>query len=258
MARLSQLSRSIEGQVALVTGAGSGMGRAEARLFADEGAKVACVDITEAVLATADEINEAHGDERAAAWIIDVGDAAAVKRGVAEIVERLGPVDILVNNAGIVRPAVLDGGDDDAFEAAWAETLAVDLTAHQRLARACLPSVTRIINIASTEGIGASRYNSPYVAAKHGVIGLTRAMAVELGEKGITVNAVCPGPIRTGMTAGIPDEAKAKFARRMVPVRRYGDPEEVAHAVVSLALPAMSYVNGTVVVVDGGMTAKND
>jgi 3-oxoacyl-[acyl-carrier protein] reductase len=102
------------------------------------------------------------------------------------------------------------------------------------------------------------RYNSPYVAAKHGVIGLTRALAVELGPAGVTVNAVCPGPIRTGMTAGIPDEAKEKFARRKVPLRRYGEPEEVAHATLSLCLPASSYMSGAVLVVDGGMTAKDD
>ena len=254
---LSSLSRSIEGQVVLVTGAASGMGRAAARLFADEGAKVACVDITDSVAAVADDIDDAYGKGRAAWWVLDVADAAAIGPVVAEVAAALGPVEILVNNAGIARPAVVEG-DGDAYEAAWAETLAVNLTAHQRLARACLPGVRRIVNISSTEGLGASRFNSPYVAAKHGVIGLTRALAVELGERGITVNAVCPGPVRTGMTALIPDEAKDKFARRNVPLRRYGEPEEVAHAVVSLTLPAMSFVNGAVLVVDGGLTAKND
>ena len=238
------LSRSVAGQVAVITGAASGMGRAEVELFAAEGAKVAALDVV-----------PVEGAEHP--WVCDVSDPAAITRVIGEVVKQLGPVDILVNNAGIAMLAAFDG-DEDAYEAAWERTLAVNLTAHQRLARACQPSVTRIVNIASTEGIGASRYNSPYVAAKHGVIGLTRAMAVELGAKGVTVNAVCPGPIRTGMTAAIPDEAKEKFARRMVPLRRYGDPEEVAHAVVSLALPAMSYVNGAVLVVDGGMTAKND
>ena len=238
------LSRSVAGQVVVVTGAASGMGRAEVELFAAEGAKVAALDVV-----------PIEGVEHS--WVCDVADHSAIKRVIAEVVERIGPVDILVNNAGIAIPAVVTG-DDDEYEAAWERTLAVNLSAHQRLARACLPSVSRIVNIASTEGIGASRYNSPYVAAKHGVIGLTRAMAVELGASGVTVNAVCPGPIRTGMTAGIPDEAKDKFARRKVPLRRYGDPEEVAHAVLSLALPAMSFVNGAVVVVDGGMTAKND
>jgi 3-oxoacyl-[acyl-carrier protein] reductase len=255
--RLSTLSRSIEGQVVLVTGAASGIGRAASRLFADEGARVACVDVTETVAEVADEINEAHGADRAAWWVLDVADAAAIRPAVAEVAERLGPVEILVNNAGIARPALVDG-DDEAYEAAWAATLAVNLNAHQRLARACLPGVRRIVNISSTEGVGASRWNSPYVAAKHGVIGLTKALAVELGPQGITVNAVCPGPIRTGMTAAIPDEAKEKFARRNVPVRRYGEPEEVAHAVVSLTLPSMSFVNGAVLVVDGGMTVKND
>jgi 3-oxoacyl-[acyl-carrier protein] reductase len=254
---LSSLSRSIEGQVALVTGAASGMGRATARLLADEGATVACVDITDSVAAVADDINAEYGKDQAAWWVLDVGDAAAIRSVLADVTDRLGPVEILVNNAGIARPALAEG-DDEAYETAWTETLAVNLSAHQRLARACLPSVRRIVNIASTEGIGASRFNSPYVAAKHGVIGLTRALAVELGAQGITVNAVCPGPVRTGMTAVIPEEAKVKFARRKVPMRRYGEPEEVAHAVVSLVLPAMSFVTGAVLVVDGGMTAKND
>jgi 3-oxoacyl-[acyl-carrier protein] reductase len=254
---LSALSRSIEGQVVVVTGAASGMGRAEARLFADEGARVACLDVAESVTEVAAEIQAEYGEDRAASWVLDVADPAAIERVVAEVAERLGPVEILVNNAGIARPALI-AGDGPSYETAWAETLAVNLTAHQRLARACLPGVRRIVNIASTEGIGASRFNSPYVAAKHGVIGLTRAMSVELGDQGVTVNAVCPGPIRTGMTAIIPDEAKDKFARRKVPLRRYGDPEEVAHAVLSLTLPAMSFVTGAVLVVDGGMTAKND
>lgn len=255
--KLSRLSRSVEGQVVLITGAASGMGRAEALLYADEGATVACVDIDKGVADVAASINTAHGSGRAASWELDVADPAAIERVVAEIREQLGPVTILVNNAGIARLAMIDG-DGPTYEDAWAQTLAVNLTAHQRLIRACLPDVQRIVNIASTEGLGASRYNSPYVAAKHGVIGLTRAMAVELGAKGITVNAVCPGPIRTGMTELIPDEAKDKFARRKVPMRRYGNPEEVAHAVLSLTLPSMSFVNGAILVVDGGMTAKID
>ena len=242
---MPSLSRSVAGQVVVVTGAASGMGRAEVELFESEGAKVAALDVVPL-------------PDAAHSWVLDVADPVDITRVIGEVVATLGPVDVLVNNAGIALPAVVDGDDGDAFEAAWERTLAVNLTAHQRLARACLPSVSRIVNIASTEGIGASRFNSPYVAAKHGVIGLTRALAVELGPRGITVNAVCPGPIRTGMTAGIPDEAKEKFARRKVPLRRYGEPEEVAHAVLSLALPAMSYVNGAVLVVDGGMTAKND
>lgn len=263
MPRISRLSRSVEGKVALVTGAASGMGRATAFLFSDEGARVAVVDRDhEGAKAVVEEIDSAHGVGRAAAWELDVSDASAIVRVVEDVVSDLGPVDILVNNAGVALPALVEG-DGDAYEAAWASTLAINLTAHERLVRACLPHLKRagegrVVNIASTEGLGASRYNSPYVAAKHGVIGLTRALAVELGPAGVNVNAVCPGPIRTGMTAGIPDDAKEKFARRNVPLRRYGDPEEVAHATLSLCVPASSYMNGVVFVVDGGMTAKND
>src|SRR4029450_7134483 len=94
-------------------------------------------------------------------------------------------------------------------------------------------------------------------ARKHGVVGLTRALAVELGARGVTVNCICPGPIHTGMTAGTPDDAKQKFARRRVPARRYGEPEEVAHMTLSLALPAASYVNGAIIPVDGRLLGQH-
>lgn len=258
MGRLSTLSRSIAGKVAIVTGAGSGMGRATAHLFADEGAKVAVVDVNrDGVDRVVSEISAAGGT--AGAWAIDVTNAAAIITLVREVVARFGGVDILVNNAGVSLPAPIDGDD---FDQAWARTLAVNLTAHVQLIRACLPhlkaqSSGRIVNIASTEGLGATAFISPYTSSKHGVIGLTRALAVELGSQGVTVNCVCPGPINTGMTAVIPDDAKRKFARRRVPLRRYGEPEEVAHATLSLVLPAASYINGAVVVVDGGMTVQN-
>ena len=247
------------GRVAVVTGAGSGMGRATAHLFADEGALVAVLDRTaETVEAVVDEIAGAGG--RAAGWVVDVTDGDAVRRSVEEIVEQLGPPDIVVNNAGVSLPAPIDGPD---FDQLWATTLAVNLTAHTTMIRACLPHLLRngdgrIVNIASTEGVGGSAYLSPYTASKHGVIGLSRSLAVELGPLGVTVNVVCPGPIHTGMTEAIPDEAKERFARRNVPLKRYGHPEEVAHATLSLALPAMSYCTGAVLVVDGGFTTKNN
>jgi 3-oxoacyl-[acyl-carrier protein] reductase len=138
----------------------------------------------------------------------------------------------------------------------------VNLTAHVRMVRAALGHLQaggagRVVNIASTEGVGAQPFVSAYTASKHGVVGLTRAMAVELGQTGVTFNCVCPGPIRTGMTVKIPDAAKEKFARRRVPLGRYGEPEEVAHATLSLVLPASSYVNGAVLMVDGGLSIKN-
>lgn len=247
------------GQVAVVTGAASGMGRATAHLFADEGASVAVCDrAADGVTAVVEEIRAAGGTAHGV--VVDVTDGEAVRVAVDEIVAALGPVDVLVNNAGVSIPAPIEG---DEFEAQWATTLAVNLTAHTTWIRACLPHLTRhgdgrIVNIASTEGVGGSAYISPYTASKHGVIGLSRSLAVELGPTGVTVNVVCPGPIHTGMTETIPDDAKEKFARRNVPMRRYGHPEEVAHATLSLALPAMSYCTGAVLVVDGGFTTKNN
>lgn len=241
-----------------MTGAASGMGRATAHLFGDEGARVAVTDVTlDGAAAVADEITGAGGT--AAAWVLDVRSDDQVRDVVAEIVGRLGPVDILVNNAGVSIPAPIDV---PGFDDAWNTTFDVNLHAHTRMVRACLPHLVRngegrIVNIASTEGLGATGSISAYTASKHGVIGLTRSLAVELGARGVTVNCVCPGPIHTGMTAPIPDDAKTKFAHRRVPLRRYGEPEEVAHATLSLALPASSYINGAVLVVDGGMTAKN-
>jgi 3-oxoacyl-[acyl-carrier protein] reductase len=259
MTRLTQGDRSVAGRVAVITGAASGMGRATAHLFADEGARVAVLDRTEeGVAAVVSEIEGAGGT--AAGWAVDVTDADAVRAVVHDVVERLGPPDALVNNAGISVAAPIDSED---FDEQWSRTLAVNLTAHTVTIRACLPHLVRngdgrIVNIASTEGIGGSAYISPYTASKHGVIGLSRSLAVELGPTGVTVNVVCPGPIHTGMTAEIPDEAKEKFARRNVPLKRYGDPEEVAHATLSLCLPAMSYCTGAVLVVDGGFTTKNN
>jgi 3-oxoacyl-[acyl-carrier protein] reductase len=258
MGRLTKLERGIAGKIALVTGAASGIGRATAQLLADEGSRVAALDRdAEGVARVAEEIEKAGGS--AAAWELDVQDAPRIQQVVGEVVARFGGLDILVNNAGVslLQPV---GGDD--YEAAWETTLAVNLTAHQRMIRAALPQLTRegegrIVNVASTEGLGATAFASPYTASKHGVIGLTRALAVELGSQGVTVNCVCPGPIHTGMTAVIPEEAKTKFARRRVPLRRYGEPEEIAHGILSLVLPASSYINGAVLVVDGGLTAQN-
>ena len=258
MPRLSKLSRSIEGRVAIVTGGASGMGRATAQLFADEGAKVAVVDVVPGGAAVvAEEIAQAGGQARA--WTTDVASRGEIERLVVEVVDAFGALDILVNNAGISRPGPVEAED---YEEGWKATFDINLTAHVRLIRAALPHLEasgggRVINIASTEGVGAQPFVSAYTAAKHGVVGLTRAMAVELGRRGVTFNCVCPGPINTGMTAPIPDPAKEKFARRRVPIGRYGEPEEVAHATLGFALPAASYMNGAVLLVDGGMSIQN-
>lgn len=257
--RLSRQSRSVAGKVVLVTGAASGMGRAIAHLFADEGARVAVTDLTEdGVTTVADEISAAGGT--ALPLVLDVTDPEAIVAVTDRVRAELGPIDVLVNNAGVSVGGPVDGPD---FEDAWQQALDVLLTPHQRLVRACLDDLRaggegRIVNIASTEGLGASRGTAPYTTAKHGVIGLTRALAVALARDGITVNAVCPGPILTGMTAPIPDDDRDRFARRRTAIGRYGEPEEVAHMVLNLALPASSYVTGAVIPVDGGLTIRND
>ena len=257
MPRLTTLDRSIAGRVALVTGAASGMGRATAHLFADEGARVAVTDVVEdGVRKVVEEINGAGGEARG--WTLDVSDGERGRVVVREVIAHFGTLQILVNNAGISRMAPIDADD---YEQSWARTLEVNLSGQMRLIRAALPELMRdgagrIVNIASTEGKGATPGNSPYSAAKHGVIGLTRSLAVELGKEGITVNAICPGPINTAMTQGIPTEQKAIYARRRTALRRYGEPEEVAHGTLSLVLPAASFITGVALEVDGGLTIR--
>ena len=258
MPDFKQLSRSVKGLTVLVTGAASGMGRATARVFGTEGANVAVTDITaEGTQAVAAAILADGG--HAKAWTLDVAnrdDIAAVVNGVAA---HFGGLDIVINNAGIsVRVAI----DDEGYDEAWTKGLTVMLTAHQRIIRAALPYLRRstsprIVNIASTEALGATALHSPYSAAKAGVTGLTRSLAVELGRDGITVNCICPGPITTGMTARIDDEHKTIYARRRTALGRYGDPEEVAHMTLSLCLPAASFLTGAVIPVDGGLMARN-
>lgn len=261
--RLSTLSRSVSGARVLVTGAASGMGRATARLFADEGARVAVVDrAAEGVAQVVHEIREAHGDAAAAGAVADLGRAGELAPMVDEVVSCLGGVDVLVNNAGV---SMISSAfqDEASFEDAWATTLEVNLAAQVRLVRLCLPHLRsapsggRVVNVASTEAIVTTAGLAAYAASKSGVVGITKSFAVELGRHGITVNCVCPGPINTGMTAGIDVAAKEAYARRRVPLRRYGEPEEVAHMILNLALPSSSFVNGAVVTVDGGMTVRH-
>ena len=258
MSDFKHLSRSVAGLTVLVTGAASGMGRATARVFAAEGANVAVTDfVAGGAEAVAAEIVGNGG--AAKAWTLDVANPDNINAVVNEIAAHFGGLDIVVNNAGISVATPIDG---DGYEAAWEKSIAVLLTAHPRIIRAALPYLRksrspRIVNIASTEALGATALHSPYSAAKAGVVGLTRSLAVELGRDGITVNCICPGPITTGMTARISDEHKAIYARRRTALGRYGAPEEVAHMTLSLCLPAASFLTGAVIPVDGGLMARN-
>ena len=251
-------TRSVAGSTVLITGAASGMGRATAEVFAAEGAHVACIDIAaESVREVADDL--VHRGYSAEAWTLDISDPEAIKTVVAAVAARFGGIDILVNNAGISAFAPIDSAN---YEAVWERAFSILVTAQQRLIRAALPHLRksaagRIVNIASTEALGATSRDSPYAAAKTAVTGLTRALAVELGPEGITVNCICPGPILTGMTEAIPDADKQTFARRRTALRRYGRPEEVAHMTLSLCLPAASYITGVAIPVDGGLMARN-
>jgi 3-oxoacyl-[acyl-carrier protein] reductase len=258
MPDFKQLSRSVKGLTVLVTGAASGMGRATALVFGAEGANVAVTDITaEGTHAVAKEIAASGGTAKA--WTLDVANGEAITTVVNDVAAHFGGLDIVINNAGIsVRVAI----DDDGYDEAWTKGLAVMLTAHPRIIRAALPYLRksrspRIVNIASTEALGATALHSPYSAAKAGVAGLTRSLAVELGRDGITVNCICPGPIRTAITDRISEEHKTIYAKRRTALGRYGDPEEVAHMTLSLCLPAASFLTGAVIPVDGGLMARN-
>jgi 3-oxoacyl-[acyl-carrier protein] reductase len=251
-------SRSARDLAVVVTGAGSGIGRATAEVFAGDGARVAVTDID---AQRADDVARALREQGhdAWAWKLDVTNPVEVSSTIGAVAARFGALDVVINNAGIAAYEPIDG---DAYETTWDRAISVLLTAQQRIVRAALPHLLRsrcprVLNIASTEALGATAGHSAYAAAKSGVTGLTRALAVELGREGITVNCICPGPVLTGMTRMIPEDQRTTFARRRTALGRYAEPEEIAHVAWSLCLPAASYVTGAVIPVDGGLMARN-
>jgi NAD(P)-dependent dehydrogenase (short-subunit alcohol dehydrogenase family) len=251
---------SIEGKVALVTGGGRGIGRAIALALAREGVHVAVAarSVPE-IEAVAAEI--AALGRRTHFFPLDVSDRAMIARAPGVVAEQLGPVDILVNNAGISASAPVQRTDD----ATWDALVAVDLTAPFLLTRACLPSMYerhwgRILNVASVAGRIGIKYGTAYAAAKHGLVGLTRSLAVEAARKGVTANAICPSWTETRMmddaveAISVATGRSAAQAREVMlagnPVGRAALPEEVADVAVWLARSPV--VTGQAVHVDGG------
>ena len=190
---------------------------------------------------------------------LDVGDDAQIEAAVAFATEQFGGIDILVNNAGINRKVVLG---EPEFESAWRTSFDIMLEGPLKLISAALDPLkssncARIINIASIEGHATSAGNAPYAAAKAGILGLTRALAVDLGPFGIMVNAVCPGPVLTGMTESIPQHLQDAYLERYTILKRAGQPEDIAHMVLNLCLPSSGFVTGSSVIVDGGLMARS-
>jgi NAD(P)-dependent dehydrogenase (short-subunit alcohol dehydrogenase family) len=262
---------TFQGQMAMVTGAGSGIGRATACLLAARGAAVAAVDLDGATAQeTAQMIATAGG--RGAGYAADVTKAAELDAAMTSAVRDLGPLAIMFNNAGI-----LDGyfDVDELEEATWRRVLDIDLTGVflgcKRALREMLPAGQgRIVNMSSVAGLNGTGGGAAYVAAKHGVVGLTRQMAVSYAARGVRVNCVCPGAIPTGLRGhsqallgpGVPDitargvTVNDEQVRALVPAGERGTVEDIASAVCWLVSDEARYVNGHALVVDGGWRAK--
>jgi 3-oxoacyl-[acyl-carrier protein] reductase len=243
---------SLGGRVALVTGAGRGIGAATARALARAGAHVALVDKDSAgVTRTAEDIARSEGE--ALAFTADITDAFAIERLVDSVAEEWGRLDILVNNAGIVRDAALE----DVTDEDWAHTLDVNLRGTLVCTKAAVPHMLargfgRILSAASVVARFGNYGQTAYAASKGGIIAMTRTWARELGPKGITANAVAPGFIDTEMVKTVPAKIINQLLARL-PAGRLGRAEEVANVYLFLASDLASFINGAVVGVDGGL-----
>ena len=242
-----------EGQVAIVTGAGRGIGRAIALRLANEGARVACVSRSEEnATKTKNEINDTRSDA-ARAYAVDVADHAAVQKIGARILEDFGRSDILVNNAGVTRDALaMRMSLED-----WDDVINTNLRGAFSFTHALVRAMTkqrngRIINISSVIGLMGNAGQTNYGASKAGLIGFTKSLARELASRNITVNAVAPGFVITDMTAGLSEKIKDAIHSK-IPLGRTGTPEDIAAAVAFLASPEAAYITGQVLCVDGGI-----
>ena len=242
-----------ENQVAVVTGAGRGIGHAIAVRLAKEGARVASVSRTGAnAEKTASEINQLR-DDAAKAYAVDVADQAAVQKAAAEIFEAFGRVDILVNNAGVTRDGLSMRMSMDDWDTVLNTNLKGAFNFTQAVMRPMIKQRSgRIINISSIAGLTGNAGQANYAASKAGLIGLTKTLARELASRGITVNAVAPGLIETDMTTVLSDEIRQAILQK-VPLGKLGEPEDIAAAVAYLASAEAKYITGQVLTVDGGM-----
>ena len=252
----------LKDRVALITGGGRGIGRAIAHALAGAGARVVVAARSQSHIERVAREIESNGG-LAADVVCDVTNAKDVERAIAHATRTFGPIDILVNNAGFAESAPLVRLDEEL----WAKTIAVNLTGTYLCTRAVLPGMIsrgrgRVLNVASTAGRVGFAYTSAYCAAKHGVLGLTRSVALEVATKGITVNAICPGWVDTDMavsaiarivekTGRSPEEAR-RTLEEMSPQRRLIQPEEVAAVALFLAGDAAAGITGQAIDVDGG------
>jgi 3-oxoacyl-[acyl-carrier protein] reductase len=243
----------LEGQIAIVTGAGRGIGHAIAVQFANEGARIACVSRSEEnATRSADEINSKRANA-AKAYAVDVADHEAVQKTAAAILQEFGKIDILVNNAGVTRDGLAMRMSIEDWDTVINTNLRGAFNFTQGIMRSMIKQRSgRIINISSVIGLIGNAGQANYAASKAGLIGLTKSLARELASRGITVNAIAPGFITTDMTAGLSDEIKAAIQSR-IPLGKTGTPEDIANVATFLASAEAAYITGQVLCVDGGM-----